>query len=65
MALACAHSLYRYFRRVTQLQPGAAQGWLEFCRMEDECGNIQRCQSILRQGLLCCAFNEVCGRVGM
>ena len=48
------------FRMVTQLQPYAAQGWLEFSRMEDECGNLQRCQSILRQGLEFCPYNEVC-----
>jgi hypothetical protein len=51
-----ARSIYR---QVTQLQPYAAQGWLEFSRMEDECGNIERCQVILRQGLTFCPYNEV------
>ena len=46
------------YRRVTSLQPHASQGWLEFSKMEEECGNLVRCQSILRQGLASCPLNE-------
>jgi la-related protein 1 len=50
-----ARSLYI---KVNQLQPFASQGWLEHSKMEEECGELSRCQLILRQGLEFCSTNE-------
>ena len=40
------------------LQPFAAQGWLEFAKMEEECGQLKGAQAILRRGLGFCRYNE-------
>lgn len=48
----------RFYQMVSKLQPGASQGWLEFAKMEEECGNLQVCGTILEQGLHFCPINE-------
>lgn len=48
----------RFYRRVIQLQPYASQGWLEYAKMEEECGQLDRCAEILSAGLSYCPYNE-------
>ena len=40
------------------LQPLESQGWLEWAKMEDECGHVQASLRILRRGLTHLRFNE-------
>eukprot|EP00339_Tiarina_fusa_P000679 CAMPEP_0116999280 /NCGR_PEP_ID=MMETSP0472-20121206/2044_1 /TAXON_ID=693140 ORGANISM="Tiarina fusus, Strain LIS" /NCGR_SAMPLE_ID=MMETSP0472 /ASSEMBLY_ACC=CAM_ASM_000603 /LENGTH=915 /DNA_ID=CAMNT_0004698659 /DNA_START=98 /DNA_END=2845 /DNA_ORIENTATION=- len=47
-----------YYEQVNHLQPTAAQGWLEYAKMEEECGNLTACKSILSAGLSHCTVNE-------
>lgn len=47
-----------YFQTVNAIQPYASQGWLEFAKMVEECGDLDECKDILAQGLLYCPFNE-------
>uniref|UniRef100_A0A7S4M9K9 Uncharacterized protein n=1 Tax=Vannella robusta TaxID=1487602 RepID=A0A7S4M9K9_9EUKA len=47
-----------YYEQVNKLQPTAAQGWLEYAKMEEECGNLAACKSILSSGLSHCTVNE-------
>jgi len=47
-----------YYQNVNALQPGAAQGWLEYAKMEEECGNLKACKMILNRGLANCPVNE-------
>ncbi len=50
-----ARSLYK---RVCNLQPYAIQGWLEFSKLEEECGNMNACADILRTGIEFCEYND-------
>lgn len=47
-----------YYREATLLHPHASQTWLEYAKLEEECGQLSRCQKILNFGLLYCPFNE-------
>src|SRR3990167_1026997 len=47
-----------YYKQVNGLQPSAAQGWLEYAKMEEECGNLKACKVILNTGLSHCPVNE-------
>jgi la-related protein 1 len=46
------------FQKVNELQPKGHQGWLEYAKMEEECGNLHECQRILARGVECCPENE-------
>ena len=48
----------KLYRQVCRLQPFAAQGWLEFSKLEEECGNMGICTKLLRAGLGYCEYNE-------
>jgi tetratricopeptide (TPR) repeat protein len=50
-----ARSLYQ---QVCRLQPYASQGWLEYSKLEEECGNMNICAKILRAGLGYCEYSE-------
>ena len=47
-----------FFAQVCELQPYASQGWLEFSKLEEECGRMNRCSKILNEGLKYCSINE-------
>lgn len=46
------------YSKVCQIQPYASQGWLERSKLEEECGKLQECSKILKQGLKYCPQNE-------
>ena len=46
------------FQLVASMQPFAYQGWLEFSKMEEECGNQQKSLDILLNGLKFNPLNE-------
>ena len=46
------------YQQVCHLQPHASQGWLEFSKLEEECGNMNICAKILRAGLEYCPHSE-------
>eukprot|EP00542_Grammatophora_oceanica_P014143 CAMPEP_0194037432 /NCGR_PEP_ID=MMETSP0009_2-20130614/9782_1 /TAXON_ID=210454 /ORGANISM="Grammatophora oceanica, Strain CCMP 410" /LENGTH=1666 /DNA_ID=CAMNT_0038679591 /DNA_START=197 /DNA_END=5197 /DNA_ORIENTATION=+ len=46
------------YRKVCEIQPYAGQGWLEYSKLEEECGHLNRCSSILQNGLEYCSLNE-------
>lgn len=46
------------YRRVCELQPYASQGWLEYSKLEEECGHLNRCARILSSGLEYCEYSE-------
>lgn len=58
------------YRQATLLQPHASHAWLEYAKLEEECGYLEKCQvnvsslsidswqEILRTGLSYCPFNE-------
>lgn len=46
------------YKTVNKLQPYAPQGWLEYSKMEEECGRLYHCQKILHEGLKYCNFSE-------
>lgn len=46
------------FKLVSYLQPYAYQGWLEYAKMEEECGNQQKSRKILIQGLKFSSLND-------
>mmetsp|Transcript_22701 Transcript_22701/g.26039 ORF Transcript_22701/g.26039 Transcript_22701/m.26039 type:complete len:1700 (-) Transcript_22701:211-5310(-) len=46
------------YQRVYKLQPYASQGWLEFSKLEEECGNMNACARILFAGLEYCEYSE-------
>lgn len=48
----------RLFQKACQLQPYAFQGWLEYSKLEEECGYLNRVMSILHTGLEYCEYNE-------
>eukprot|EP00727_Mastigamoeba_balamuthi_P003041 m51a1_g12734 hypothetical protein (518) ;mRNA; f:189-1970 len=50
-----ARALYRV---VTAVHAQAAQAWLEYAKMEEECGRLARCRAILAAGMRHCWFNE-------
>ena len=39
------------FKIVTLIQPQAYQGWLEWAKIEEECGQFEECSQILLSGL--------------
>lgn len=47
-----------YYHKACKLQPMASQGWMEHSKLEEECGNIKKCSSILEEGLSYCTANE-------
>ena len=46
------------FKIVISTQPYAYQGWLEFAKMEEECGNTRQCRNILMAGLKFNPYSE-------
>lgn len=46
------------FKIVTHIQPYAYQGWLEYAKMEEELGKIDRCRTLLKRGLKFIPLNE-------
>lgn len=48
----------RYFQKVCKLQPYASQGWVEYSKLEEECGNMNRVSNIMYAGLEYCEYNE-------
>jgi la-related protein 1 len=48
----------RLYQQVCQLQPYASQGWLEYSKLEEECGHLNRCTKILHAGLEYCEYSE-------
>lgn len=48
----------RLYHTVCQLQPYASQGWIEYSKLEEECGHMNRVANILNAGLEYCEFNE-------
>jgi tetratricopeptide (TPR) repeat protein len=48
----------KLYQQVCTLQPYASQGWLEYSKLEEECGNMNTCSKILRAGLGYCEFSE-------
>mmetsp|Transcript_30586 Transcript_30586/g.42193 ORF Transcript_30586/g.42193 Transcript_30586/m.42193 type:complete len:1186 (+) Transcript_30586:404-3961(+) len=47
-----------YYVQVHRMQPFASQGWLEHAKMEEECGDMERCGRVLNRGLFFCPYNE-------
>jgi len=47
----------KLYKKVCELQPYASQGWLEYGKLEEECGHNKRCGRILSKGLEYC---ELC-----
>ena len=48
----------RLYQKVCQLQPYASQGWLEYSKLEEECGHMNRVTNILHAGLEYCEYSE-------
>jgi len=48
----------KIYRKVCEMQPYACQGWLEYSKLEEECGNLEKCSRILRRGLMFCHYSE-------
>ncbi|GKY96975.1 hypothetical protein MPSEU_000656400 [Mayamaea pseudoterrestris] len=48
----------RHYQRVCTLQPYASQGWVEYSKLEEECGNMNRVANIMYAGLEYCEYNE-------
>eukprot|EP00736_Rhodelphis_marinus_P013686 Rmarinus@m.17699 len=46
------------YESVVQAQPLASQGWLEYAKLEEECGCHERCEEILLRGLACCPYTD-------
>ena len=46
------------FHQVCIMQPYASQAWLEYSKLEEECGNLTMCSQILAEGLKYCENNE-------
>jgi len=46
------------YQLVNKTQPFAHQGWLEYSKMEEECGRLLHCRSILQEGLEYCNYAE-------
>lgn len=47
-----------FFKLVISTQPYAYQGWLEYSKMEEECGNQDICLDILLKGLKFNPYSE-------
>eukprot|EP00579_Thalassiosira_antarctica_P005524 CAMPEP_0201893392 /NCGR_PEP_ID=MMETSP0902-20130614/38495_1 /ASSEMBLY_ACC=CAM_ASM_000551 /TAXON_ID=420261 /ORGANISM="Thalassiosira antarctica, Strain CCMP982" /LENGTH=1751 /DNA_ID=CAMNT_0048425149 /DNA_START=52 /DNA_END=5307 /DNA_ORIENTATION=- len=47
-----------HYREACRLRQVASQGWLEHSKLEEECGNLDRCATILQEGLRHCTTNE-------
>ena len=47
-----------FYEKVNELQPFAHQGWLEYSKMEEECGRLHQCRLVLHEGLRYCAVAE-------
>lgn len=54
----CYVEARRLYQKVCQLQPYASQGWLEYSKLEEECGHVNRVTNILLAGLEYCEFSE-------
>lgn len=48
----------KWYAKVVQLQPSASQGWLEYAKLEEECGRLTKCRDILLEGLTHCPYSE-------
>ena len=48
----------RHYQKVCSLQPYASQGWVEYSKLEEECGNMNRVTNIMYAGLEYCEYNE-------
>mmetsp|Transcript_29768 Transcript_29768/g.44006 ORF Transcript_29768/g.44006 Transcript_29768/m.44006 type:complete len:1359 (+) Transcript_29768:301-4377(+) len=46
------------YTHVCKIQPYASQGWLEFSKLEEECGRMKRCAELLYEGLTHCELSE-------
>lgn len=46
------------YRRAIKIRPRKSQVWLEYAKMEEECGLLEHCRSILRRGLTYVPFCE-------
>jgi hypothetical protein len=46
------------FKLIAHIQPFAYQGWLEYAKMEEECGNADSSRKILQIGLKFSSTNE-------
>ncbi|GAM27682.1 hypothetical protein SAMD00019534_108580 [Acytostelium subglobosum LB1] len=53
--LKLARKLYRV---ITKTKPYVSQGWLEYAKMEEDYGRLERAQQILQLGLKYSPFNE-------
>lgn len=47
-----------FYKKAVLLHPHASQIWLEYAKLEDECGALAKCQKILSAALTYCPFNE-------
>jgi len=47
-----------FFKLVVSVQPYAYQGWLEYSKMEEECGNYEQAKAIIHMGLKLNPLNE-------
>ncbi|PRP81769.1 hypothetical protein PROFUN_08372 [Planoprotostelium fungivorum] len=47
-----------YYRKALRECPWMWQGWLDYAKMEEEFGKVNRCQEILLCGLTYCPYNE-------
>jgi hypothetical protein len=47
-----------FYKRAIQFQPYASQSWLEYAKLEEECGELEKCKLILQYGLSYCPYNE-------
>jgi tetratricopeptide (TPR) repeat protein len=48
----------RWYERAHELERGASQVWIEHAKMEEECGELLRCEELMTQGLAYCELNE-------
>jgi len=46
------------YQKACQLQPFASQGWLEYSKLEEDCGFMNRVSNILHAGLEYCEYSE-------
>jgi len=46
------------YETVCDIQPYASQGWLEYSKLEEECGDMNRSAAILEKGLSYCDYSE-------
>ena len=48
-----------FYKKVCREYPLVNQGWLEWSKMEEECGHMDKCLAILRRGARTSNYNEV------